>query len=131
VLAICATGARFIGTARARQFAEDVFERIELTLQQRWKAGIEQLDLLRVAILFQCHAVFSGESRLLANAFALQGSVIAHARRLGLFSEGGPCDFALPVDLPLDDVDQLNCLWKRWIQSDIARRSVLSDAHHL
>jgi hypothetical protein len=78
LLAISATGARFIDTPRTRAFCHAVFERLAIALQRAWKTQEQSyLELFIVAIMVQTHGLFSGDRGLLSGAFTMHGSVIA------------------------------------------------------
>lgn len=145
VLAICATGARFMSSSEAAVFTQQVFGRLGLLLQRYWSDGAhrlahtrclaerfadnndrDQLDLIRVALLIQIHHLASGQDRLVASACALQGSVVAHARRLGLFSPDGPCRFVPldPILLHSSRPEDLQAAWLGWVRAEEARRCV-------
>ena len=127
MLAVCATGATFVGTHASLTFADKVFERLDMTLQLIWRRGGNDesyLDVLQVAIMLQFYRIFSGRPASLTQAVALHGVIITLARRYQLFDKDGPCTFTISMEQlrEAQAFHTLDVLWRRWIFSETATR---------
>ena len=131
LLAICAYGSQLKGTTAAKGFADQLFERIDITLQHVWRRNLDSdrfMDFLVVAIILQSYRILSGDPSKIASALAAHGGIATMARRFKLFDKTGPCSSNLTAAQVRNctSPEELDVFWKQWIASETATRCAVT-----
>ncbi|KAM0754988.1 hypothetical protein T439DRAFT_377386 [Meredithblackwellia eburnea MCA 4105] len=121
LLAMCASGASYMGSPKAQTFATSVFNRILHVLLKRWSddlSNTQKKDLLTVGLLTSYHGFSQGTKAWLASVVGLLGSVIANARHSGIFNSVESNIFYSSTNLAAPTTD----LWRQWASVESSTR---------
>ena len=109
----------------ARDHGVRIFERFNSTAMALWDATLrsdsqEATSLVQAAVLGQLFGLLSGDAKHLSMVDNFQGTVIAWARKCGMFQQ-----LRQYPDLESLGVAALETAWKSWVRSEEVRRVVL------
>ncbi|KAH6700582.1 fungal-specific transcription factor domain-containing protein [Leptodontidium sp. MPI-SDFR-AT-0119] len=125
LLSICSIGSLFMGSSAATVQGSKIFERLNKVILASWdniitRKASERISLVQASILGQTFAYLSGNPKYMATVEAFHGTVIAFARRCGMF-KGIQCNIQLGAESPQEIEDA----WNAWARSEEVTRTAL------
>ncbi|KAK7177385.1 C2H2 transcription factor [Paraphaeosphaeria sporulosa] len=126
LLSVCSMGALFVGSSSAASQGRAIFQRLHKAVLASWETVIkrghaEVLSLAQAAVIGQTFAMSSGHPTDVYLAESFHGTVIAWARRGGMFQIRQTLNH--PEDMNASDVDGH---WRAWARAEETVRIVIA-----
>ncbi|KAL3455995.1 fungal-specific transcription factor domain-containing protein [Aspergillus heterothallicus] len=130
LLSICSIGSLFVGLSHAQSQGEKIFETLNKAILSSWESYMSErgtgfTPMIQAALIGQTFGLLSGRQKDLFIAQTFHGTLVAWARRYGMFGPKRATD-----SISLDEVlHRPQKAWRTWAQAE--ERNRIAAALHI